>query len=622
MTAIQIPRRYMPGYRKPRVSANRLCQIDWDNPLSRGLIVFMLPVPGGALDIVSGRFFSKNSSYSTVPDFGQLSRFNSSGGQSVEVLSNVGSWPSSPGITAGCVARYSAATVGSDDCMVDFRNDANTWRLKLTTQSPTGQSYRVFAKNSSSKSINYSGGPDPNDNQVHRVIASIGNNSDLRLDVDNVGVQTTSAGSGSPQIADDFKLGSDGGGGSFQGAIYCAYGFSRQLSETEMLALNANPWQLVKPLFPAIHFSVGGAAILTISDVDQSVSVDALNLVQANTLALADADQSVSVDAPNLVQANTLALADADQSVSVDALNLVQANTLALADADQSVSVDALNLVQANTLALTDAGHSHSADNVVLSSGENLVVGDADQVVSADNLGLVQANILVINDTDHAVIVDALSLIQANVLAVLDALHASSTDNIDLLQANTLAVTDADHSHTADPLSLVQSNILATADALHGNAVDNIELELAGVLSVADALQQASADNLVITQAHTIVVNSALSNQISDSLNLSQGFSLLVDSADHVVQADPIVLDTTILLAVLDAAQSVAVDPVALVQSGTLIVSDSLHASLVDAVNLSLPGVFEFPGRRVMVVQNAVRSYVVVNSATRNLTEY
>ena len=262
MTAIQIPRRYMPGYRKPRVSPNRLCQIDWDNPLSRGLIVFMLPVPGGALDIVSGRFFSKNSSYSTVPDFGQLSRFNSSGGQSVEVLSNVGSWPSSPGITAGCVARYSAATVGSDDCMVDFRNDANTWRLKLTTQSPTGQSYRVFAKNSSSKSINYSGGPDPNDNQAHRVIASIGNNSDLRLDVDNVGVQTTSAGSGSPQIADDFKLGSDGGGGSFQGAIYCAYGFSRQLSETEMLALNANPWQLVKPLFPAIHFSVGGAAIV------------------------------------------------------------------------------------------------------------------------------------------------------------------------------------------------------------------------------------------------------------------------------------------------------------------------------------------------------------------------
>ena len=62
----------------------------------------------------------------------------------------------------------------------------------------------------------------------------------------------------------------------------------------------------------------------------------------------------------------------------------------------------------------------------------------------------------------------------------------------------------------------------------------------------------------------------------------------------------------------------------------SLIVSDSLHASLVDAVNLSLPGVSILPGRRVIVVENAQRSYVVVKqkravdaeSAGRNIKAY
>jgi hypothetical protein len=250
MSIFEIPKWAHPALQPGNESPGDL-EIDWDNPFAKNLIVFMVPHAGGALDLVSGRFFSQNTAYVTRPDLGRLSRFNTTANAQVEVLSNDGRWPATAGITAGYIARYSG-TVANDDCFVDFRNDANSWRLKLTTNLSTN-AFRVFAKNGGSRSLNYSGGPDPADNKAHRVIASIGNSSRLRLAVDDLGIQDTSSSGGSPQTPDDFKLGSDGGGGSARGAIYCAYAFNRQLSEADMLRVNANPFLLLKPRLPIFY---------------------------------------------------------------------------------------------------------------------------------------------------------------------------------------------------------------------------------------------------------------------------------------------------------------------------------------------------------------------------------
>ena len=257
MGAFQLPKVVHPDFELRRERPESL-EIDWDNPLAKNLIVFMVPMAGGSFDLVSQRYFSRNSNYLSRPDMGRMSRTNTTANSSIEVLTNDGRWAATAGITAGYVARYSGS-VANDDCFVDFRNDANTWRLKLTTNTSTS-AFRVFAKNGGSRSLNFSNGPDPADNKPHRVIASIGNSSRLRFAVDDYGIQDTSSSGGSPLAPDDFKLGSDGGGGSARGSIYCAYGFNRQLSEAEMVAVNKNCFSLLRPKVPQLSFSASEAA--------------------------------------------------------------------------------------------------------------------------------------------------------------------------------------------------------------------------------------------------------------------------------------------------------------------------------------------------------------------------
>ncbi|MDC0003789.1 hypothetical protein OAE19_05255 [Porticoccaceae bacterium] len=351
--------------------------------------------------------------------------------------------------------------------------------------------------------------------------------------------------------------------------------FDRVLSSAEVKSLHGNPNQLVRPRIP-VFFSL-----------------------------------------PALDGGVLLNIASAVQAASVDNLALVQANTLLVDGADQIQLVDNIELVQDSVIAVDSADQSQAADNVVLSTASLLSIDDAGSTQTVDAVVLIQANILAVLDALHSVAVDSVDLVQANSLAVADADHAHAADNVVLSQGISVAVDDADHAVIVDSVALLQANTLVLSSADQAVTADNVTLELAGVLAVADAVQQSSVDNVLLLQAHTLSISNGLSGQTADNVDLSIAFSLVVDEANQAVSADGIALDTTTFLSILDAAQSVAVDPVALIQSGTLIVSDSLHAALVDAVTLGFGEITIVPGRRTIVVEQAGRSYLVINSGRR-----
>jgi hypothetical protein len=366
MGMFELPKWAHPDLQQGRERPGGL-EVDWDNPLTKNLIAFMVPMAGGSFDLVSQRYFSRHNNFSSRPDMGRMSRF-CTGGSNVEVLASDGLWAASAGITAGYVARYDGS-VGNDDSFVDFRNDANSWRLKLTTNTATS-AFRVFAKNGGSRCLNYSGGPDPADNKAHRVIASIGNSSRLRLAVDDFGVQDTSSSGGSPLAADDFKLGSDGGGGAARGAIYCAYAFNRQLSEAEMVALNANPFALLKPRFPL--------AFLTPDDVSGITAALATTLGTLTLNAAANADIGSTAD----ITLGALTL-DAVTGIEVDSTLDTTLGALTLSGTT-GVDIDATADISLSAVTLSADGTVVTGISASLDTTLDSLILDADAATTVD----------------------------------------------------------------------------------------------------------------------------------------------------------------------------------------------------------------------------------------------
>lgn len=150
------------------------------------------------------------------------------------------------------------------------------------------------------------------------------------------------------------------------------------------------------------------ATVLSVADVAQTQSLDAVALTQANVLAVADIAQAQALDSVALTQSNILAVADALQAQGLDGVVLVQQNTLAVADIGQDQALDAIVLSGAALLQMADLIQSQSLETVDLIQQYVLAIQDALQDQGLDSVVLTQGYLLVAADLHQSLTLDTL----------------------------------------------------------------------------------------------------------------------------------------------------------------------------------------------------------------------
>lgn len=129
------------------------------------------------------------------------------------------------------------------------------------------------------------------------------------------------------------------------------------------------------------------------------------------TLTLEDLAQSQSLDAVVVTQKHTLAVADLLQAHTLDAVTLTQKHSLLVADTQQAQLLDSISISQKHVLILADLAQSHSLDNVVLTHKHVLAIADALQTNTLDNIVLTQKQLLVVEDLLQSQLLDAIVLV-------------------------------------------------------------------------------------------------------------------------------------------------------------------------------------------------------------------
>jgi hypothetical protein len=167
--------------------------------------------------------------------------------------------------------------------------------------------------------------------------------------------------------------------------------------------------------------------------------------------------------------ATDLTIQDATHAHGADNLALTLDTFLTIAEATHAHTADNITLTTGGAnLAVDEALHTHAADNLALTLDTFLTVQDAAHGHAADNLVLTLDVFLAIADAMHAQAADNITL---------------TIGGVDLI------ISEALHAHAADNLAFTLDTFLAVADALHAQTADNLTLSLGGALSDAEFRQ-------------------------------------------------------------------------------------------------------------------------------------
>jgi len=201
------------------------------------------------------------------------------------------------------------------------------------------------------------------------------------------------------------------------------------------------------------YVSAGGAISLVINDINQSQSIQNINLTQNNTLSVQSIDQDQYLETISLTQANVLSLSNLSQSNTLDNVVLSQSTLLVLQNLLQQQTINNINLQQASTLTLSNLAQSHNIDSVVLGAGLNLAIQSLNQAHSLQHINITQDSNLSINNLNQSHTLTHLSLNSEGVdLVIEDLINSNVLDSVLLTQQSILNV-----------FALTQTQTLSTA---------------------------------------------------------------------------------------------------------------------------------------------------------------
>lgn len=262
---------------------------------------------------------------------------------------------------------------------------------------------------------------------------AIDSNSGLRLWANGV-EQTPAAGSFGTTSASSNKVGWDGADEKFQGRISDLHMLARRWSAEEVEAFFDAPQQLFTPQPIWVPVSAGGGTVtMAAQDAAHAHALDNAALSIGVTLTVADLAHGHALDASTLSTGTALAVADAQHAHALDnvTLSTTGATSLTVADLLHAHTLDAVVLTSQTDLAAADMAHGHALDGVTLTLG---------------GISLVIAEIM------HAHALDNVALTLDTYLAVADLLHAHTLDNV-LVSIPGSALSDAEFRQMYDWIS-------------------------------------------------------------------------------------------------------------------------------------------------------------------------
>jgi hypothetical protein len=180
--------------------------------------------------------------------------------------------------------------------------------------------------------------------------------------------------------------------GSSEYGIVLAGAFNSALTQNELLALNANPWQIFEPeeclIWIPDAVSAGGGATngsITSTDATDTQSGTAANWTTAQVSTTDAADISAATTSAGSLTSASIATTDASDATALNAANWMTAQS-AQADGADATSVSA----QAGSVTLASIGSVDGADTAS-STAANWIVGQAATVDTGDTSSVVTA---------------------------------------------------------------------------------------------------------------------------------------------------------------------------------------------------------------------------------------
>lgn len=512
-------------------------QIDWTNPLTRGLILAV--VGGQPNDLVSGVYVPGGSNTGPV---GVTPPVPYAGGMGVPAGAAVGfPYYGIPGGIPPDASNWTCLTLATLYSGATYQTDYVVgWAGEISAGFAIGVAFSTAIFRSSIAGTNISHAVSLMDNREHLLGVSLGGGTGRAW---KDGVQVASASCSTPTFSfaqnyTRFAVGSDSMTAGYKVPVGLTLLYSRELSAVEHAQLARNPWQLFATTARRVWVPVGagGGVTLAVANATHAHIAGALTLSIDSLLSVASATHAHAAD--NL------------------ALGTTGATSLAVADASHAHAAESPALTLDTWLAVDDAAHAHTADNVTLSTLSVLAIADALHGHSADNLALTLDTWLVIADVLHAHVAEnaTLDVTGSTTLSIADATHTQLTDSLDLTSAHALTIADVLHGHSADNLTLTLDTWLVINEVLHAHAVDNV------VLSQNDAL------NLVVQNsqhAHT-----------SDAIELTSQLALVIADVAHLHESDALTLSTEIVLAIQNAMHLHTSANVVLIIPGEVIIDE------------------------------------------------
>lgn len=262
-TALPLPKRLHPDFIQPYRKPIGRVEIDWDNPLTQGLRMFVLFQGNVPYDLVTGRRLDISASTGTVdysPANGEFAlNVNSS-------AIAVNTEPTPEGITI--FGRIKADQTTATERFLNLGNSASNEFASVFFHS--GGKIR-FQGTDNGGTIRYT--VNSTDNYVadkYYSITAVSNifSQNVVLYMDNDIVQSAAASFTAPTM-DRFGFGGRYMNGSWantgNGDISYAGYFVRDLTQAEAQALNADPYQILKPAKPVFYFIPAGGTTYNVS---------------------------------------------------------------------------------------------------------------------------------------------------------------------------------------------------------------------------------------------------------------------------------------------------------------------------------------------------------------------
>ena len=518
--ALAAEQKYLQGFvpkglLQPAVHTFQTHEIDWSHPLAKNLIYYRTGdrdyVGGGRAQEMPGATSGDNN---LVGVHGKIGRQSVQGFEAVNppdggirTETNI-STGARTGITAVSFCEITRVDsygqiIGIPDALTGW---ASPYYSAAILRNGSGSSFRLVSQNASGTQItnNFSTSIIIED-EVH-AYGAVWRPGFQGIYRDGVRLSSQTSGiTGGIRLDQskvfEFSRNEDASGEGSEGFGFLGVMWDRALSDAEMRAFAADPWQLLRPRVgglpiytttatPFVPEEPGGAdiivlaqtAALTLTEYPATIAkatninanVDALTLTEYSATIALDVEVTANTDALTLTEQAASISLGVDVATNTDALSLTeQAATIAL-DVDVAAGTDALTLTEYAASISSGFNITANTDALTLTEYSATIALDVDVAANTDALTLATYAASISAGFNIGANVDALTLTEYPAAITLDVDVTAATDALTLTElpasissgfnigANTDALTLTEYAATIT----VNVNVLANTDAL------------------------------------------------------------------------------------------------------------------------------------------------------------